>query len=480
MKHAPTAEQQDIIDAFNSGRDIRVQAGAGSGKSSTLIMLAKEKIDDEGTYLAYNKAIQTEASGKFPFNTNCVTSHALAFRAVGVHYKHRLNGPRLATKETSAILGLSQTVQIGQHPPLGPYVISRMVGDLVRRFTYSADDEIELKHLSPVPGYSTPDMIELATIVVPAARRAWKDLSNPNGLLFFSHDHYMKLWSLSKPKLPDEFLFLDEAQDTNEALRVVVQAQDHLQRVSVGDDAQSIYGWRGASNALKVLPGVELTLSQSFRFGEAIAIEANDWLEVIDAPIRLTGFDQIESKVHNRLPDAGTVLCRTNGGVMGEAMQAMDEGHKVAVVGGGKQIADLAKACLDLQEHGSTIHPELLAFKSWSDVVEYTEERDGADLKPMVDLVNRYTPQGVLYATNRLVDESKATRIVSTAHKAKGREWDDVRIGDDFHKSPDPETGSVEIDRTEAMLCYVAITRAQRNVGIEALDWLKYENVVIV
>jgi superfamily I DNA/RNA helicase len=98
----------------------------------------------------------------------------------------------------------------------------------------------------------------------------------------------------------------------------------------------------------------------------------------------------------------------------------------------------------------------------------------------MVDLIDRYTAKTVLYATARFVSEDSADRIVSTAHKAKGREWDSVRIGEDFRQSPDEETGVIELDRSEAMLCYVAVTRAQKELGASALDWLKTEDVVIV
>ena len=54
-----------------------------------------------------------------------------------------------------------------------------------------------------------------------------------------------------------------------------------------------------------------LCLSQSFRFGPAIAAEANKWLQLLDAPLRLRGFDRIPSTVGPiACPDA--VLCRTN------------------------------------------------------------------------------------------------------------------------------------------------------------------------
>jgi hypothetical protein len=445
-----------------------------------MVILAKADIEKMGTYLAYNKAISLDAAGKFPYNTSVLTSHAMAYRAVGYKFKHRLNGPRLKTQETAEILGLRRTEQIGDHPPLGPYPLTRIAQDVIRRFTQSADQRIGPGHMVEIPGYSDSDLSELAGIIIPAARRGWADLSREDGKLWYSHDHYYKTWALTDPKISDDFLMLDESQDTNPALLGVVQNQTHLQRVSVGDSAQSIYTWRGATDAHKDLPGRELTLSQSFRFGPAIADEANMWLDMIGAPIRLTGFDPIESTVTSFLPEAGTVLCRTNGGVMGEAMRAMDDNLNVAVVGGGKQISDLARACLELQEGQKTIHPELLAFSSWAEVQEFTEEHDGRDLKPMVDLIDRYTAKTVLYATNRLVDESSADRIISTAHKAKGREWDSVRIGDDFSQTPDEETGVIELDRSEAMLCYVAVTRAQKELGASALDWLKTEDVVIV
>lgn len=478
-----TDEQEAILAAFESGADIRVQAGAGAGKSSTLIMAADLKEDDDGVFLAYNRAIKDDMAARAPFNLDVMTSHQAAFRAVGTNYKHRLNGPRLPVRETARRLG-AKAFSIGEHPPLGEFAISRMVNDMVRRFTYSADTRITTAHVEPVKGYDTVDMLELSGVLLPLAQRAWEDISRIDGELFFTHDHYFKLWQLTRPKLHGDYLLVDEAQDLNPALIAVVNDQTHMQRCAVGDSAQSIYGWRGAVDALQQLTGDQLTLSQSFRFGEAIAYEANDWLEVLDAPIRLKGFDQVESTVTGYNPEAGTVLCRTNMGCMAEALDMMDKGHRVAVVGGAKQLQDLANACIDLQDKGTTTHPELIAFNGWEDVREFSEEREGADLKPLVTMVDRYTPKYLLARTRSFVEERDADRIVSTAHKAKGREWDHVRIGNDFHQEPeiDKDTGAelpIEITREEAMLCYVTVTRAKKTLAAGALDWFKYEPVVI-
>lgn len=83
----------------------------------------------------------------------------------------------------------------------------------------------------------------------------------------------------------------------------------------VGDSAQAIYGWRGASDVMTRFDGHALTLSQSFRFGPRLADEANRWLTMADAPIRLTGADAIPTELAPvERPDA--VLCRTNIGAL--------------------------------------------------------------------------------------------------------------------------------------------------------------------
>lgn len=477
-----TYEQTKIVEAFGEDVDIRVQAGAGSGKSSTMIELAKTKPEDSGLFIAYNRAIRDDMAARAPFNLEVNTGHQLAFSTVGRKFKHRLNGSRLPVRQTARLLG-AKAFQIGDHPPLGEYAISRMILDMVKRFTYSADEEIRPDHVEEVKGYSPPEMQELAAILVPLARRAWADISNVDGKLRFEHDHYFKLWSLSKPKLWGDFLLLDESQDTNAAMIAVIQAQDHMQRVSVGDSAQSIYGWRGAVDAHQHLPGIEMHLTQSFRFGPAIAEEANDWLDALKAPIRLRGLESIDSEVRGHNPDAGAVLCRSNMGCMAEALEMMDDGHKVAIVGGAKQLQDLANACIELQESGKTEHPELLAFDGWEEVREYSEDKEGSDLKPLVAMVDRYTPKYLLARTRQFVEESAADRVVSTAHKAKGREWDHVRLGGDFHQEPEIEDGiqqPIFISREEAMLCYVTVTRARHSLDAESLMWFKYQPVVIV
>jgi hypothetical protein len=64
--------------------------------------------------------------------------------------------------------------------------------------------------------------------------------------------------------------------------------------------------------------------------------------------------------------------------------------------------------------------------------------------------------------------------VITTAHKAKGLEWDNVRIGNDFWgPRRNTETGELDLPSPEELrLDYVAVTRAQKSLDPGALGWI--------
>jgi hypothetical protein len=470
----PTGEQQAVLEAFGAGGDLVVQAGAGTGKTTTLRMVA-ESTGRRGIYVAYNKAIALDARAKFPRNVACSTAHALAFRAVGYRYQHRLDAPRQTARQSAEILGLTAPLHLGSDvAPLAPQQLARIVLGTVARFCRTADQSVDTHHVPRTNGYDAPGVHEaLARQIAPLATKAWEDLAAVGGRLRFVHDHYLKMWQLSGLRLAADFVLLDEAQDADPVIAHVVGAQTHTQRIAVGDSAQAIYEWRGAIDAMRTWPGARLTLSQSFRFGEPIAQVANTWLDVLSAPLRLRGFTGITSRLQE-LPAARAVLCRTNAGAMDQVMDALADGRHPALVGGGKAIRALAEAALDLKAGRATSHPELFAFASWGEVQDYVEhDQSGDDLKTLVKLIEAYGPPAIIAAADRLTDETHAELIVSTAHKAKGREWPTVRIGDDFPQPKTAKDGTPgPIPPVDARLAYVAVTRARHALDRGGLGWI--------
>ena len=84
-KH-PTGEQSEAIAAFLRGGSLRINAYAGTGKTSTLEMLA-HSTSKRGQYIAFNKSIVNDAQTRFPKTVNCSTSHSLAFKATPSRFR---------------------------------------------------------------------------------------------------------------------------------------------------------------------------------------------------------------------------------------------------------------------------------------------------------------------------------------------------------------------------------------------------------
>ncbi|WP_158719330.1 LAGLIDADG family homing endonuclease [Streptomyces sp. NBRC 110035] len=452
--------------------------------SSTLKLIAQSDRRRRMTYVAYNTAIKNDAAKSFPAAVACKTGHGLAFDP---RYGRRLQRPRQTAHEAAqaldvrsvlGVIGATPTIRTdtGGQKAMTFKIIMRVALDTVTRWCHSADDEITEQHVPQYDGLTKKRArAELVQLAFPVARAAWADLENDDSVLNLTHDHYLKMWALSRPTIPTDVVLLDEAQDTNDVLSGVLLAQEHAQRIAVGDSAQQIYSWRGAKDALegfvRELACPQLTLSQSFRFGPAIAARANVWLRLIDAPLRLTGWDAADSTVGTlATPDA--ILCRTNAGAMDIVMEGLANGRKVALVGGGGDIKRLAWAAEALQDGRPTDHPELMGFPSWDAVRQYAAEEDGS-LEVLVKLIDEHGTDSIIAAADGLCSEQQAELVVSTAHRSKGREWPAVRIHADFRApKPDQKTGLVVLPREEARLAYVAVTRARKQLDDTALAWV--------
>ncbi|WP_344581680.1 UvrD-helicase domain-containing protein [Streptomyces lunalinharesii] len=477
----PTDEQTAAADHFHTGDHLVLQAGAGTGKTTTLALLA-HATKRRGRYLAYNRAIAQDAATRFPTTVTCKTAHAMAYAALGHRFARRLGGPRQPSWRTGQALGITKPLRIGDHD-ISTRTLSNTTLRTVTRFCHSADDHLSRHHVPRLRGLEDDALhAQLAETVVPFARKAWADLQHPDdGVVRFDHDHYLKIWALTHPQTTAEFLLLDEAQDTNPVVEQIFTAQrDHAQLVMVGDSAQAIYHWRGARDVMTGFEGTALALSQSFRFGPRLAAEANRWLAIADAPIRLSGTETVPTQV-GPADRADAVLCRTNVGAMATVMDLLATGVRVALVGGGESLQALALAARNLKEGRRTAHPELVLFTCWGEVQDYaTHDAAGRDLQPLVDLVDTHGTDALLTAISRILPEGQAEVTVSTAHKAKGREWPSVRIADDFTPPEDSEehgeTGRPlpgPIDDGEARLAYVAVTRARHHLDLGGLSWIE-------
>ena len=435
----PTDEQLEALRLFKTGENIAIEAGAGTGKTSTLALLANSTTK-KGQYIAFNKSIVEDSKSKFPQNIKCSTMHSLAYGAIipNSPYKDRLSGNRQRPQDVANFLGLTSfnyTID-GKMKELSADRLSIIVQNMVYKFCTSADRELTKSHFPFVEGIDLPDHWEnhnaMAWYLEPFAQKYWNDVVDHNGKMQFKHEHYLKLYHLSDPVIKKDFILFDEAQDASPIMLDIVLKQD-CQLVFVGDANQAIYAFTGAVNAMEQIPAEnKATLSKSFRFGEKIADTANDVLSLLGADLKIIGFEKIQATVTS-LDEPKCILYRTNGGVIGEIIQSLVDGKKVAYVGDENQIISFVKACADLKAGKRTMHPELMCFESCDELQMFASmNEDDKSLALMIRLINQYGAVEIINAFKKLTTERNADVIVSTAHKSKGREWDSVKLGSDF------------------------------------------------
>jgi superfamily I DNA/RNA helicase len=481
MSFVPTAEQTTALDLFGTGEDLVIQARAGAGKTSTLKLLA-DSTSARGQYLAFNRSIVQEAGEKMPRNVTASTVHSLAFRSYGHRYKHRLNSKRMRSNDLARLLGLDPFVVTygGQRKVLAAGFLAGHVMKAIERFCQSADEEPTERHVAYIDGIDLPnddgtrtyennDLV--AEYLVGSIREAWQDLTQIDGSLPFGHHVYLKGWQLTSPQIPADFILLDEAQDVAPVMYAIFEGQENSQLIAVGDDAQEIYAFTGAINAMGRMEAKHRTvLSQSFRFGPAIADIANRVLDLLGSD-RLVGTDEIASTV-GPLAEPDCILTRTNAVAVENVLVAQRAGRRPHLMGGGYEVVSFARAARDLQGGRSTEHRDLACFSSWGEVQEYVDQdAQGEDLRLMVKLVDEFGVQTILDALDNMAPESAADVVISTAHKSKGREWRSVQLAGDFNRSdldgnlrrPEPE---------ELRLLYVAATRAQIDLDVDAVRML--------
>lgn len=484
----PTPEQDDCIAKFHTGRNLRINAYAGTGKTSTLTMLGKST-SKAGVYLAFNRSIATEARRKFSRNVACSTTHGMAFRAMRGRYEAPkliggVNGGFVAHK-----LGIKLPRAITDN---GEIVVKpRTWGSLLcitlARWQRSDRAEITPRDvpINDIPSLAALELkaqAKLRETLVGESRILWERMLDPRSDLPLGHDGYLKLWALGKPTIDGDFIFLDEAQDTNGVVMGLMSHQP-AQLICVGDRHQQIYAWRGAENAMTEMPTeLEARLSTSFRFGPAIADHASAVLmQQLDEDLPLTGNLTMSSRVVSGTIDPDAILCRSNNTLINELITATQAKQNPYVIGGVSELLNYVRAAESLKAGKPVDHPlDFFGLKDWAEVQQIAETPEGAELKRWVEIIDSFGAEalhGLLESVPGSEDD--AGLILSTGHKAKGREWPNVRLTDDFLKSG-KKVGTEGVEETapqaeEWRLYYVAATRGREMLEIPPLLKLKLE-----
>lgn len=454
-----TLEQQRVV--ASKAKLLAVDAFAGTGKTSTLVQYARAREDARILYIAFNKSVAAEARDRFPGHVECRTTHSLAYGVVGRKFSDKL--------------GNAQAYQVAQEFNCNPRRAKKVL-QTVTGWLCTTDEEIGVEHVDDDGQLAGEQGEADIAAVADMARGVWEEMKNPRSALKMPHDGYLKLWAMTKPRLPYDIILLDEAQDTNPLTLELVMAQRHASIVLVGDRHQGIYGFRKAMNAMEMVDAEErVAITQSFRFGQAIADVATALLkEFKSETLPVTGRSDIQVAWHVDRSRHYAILGRTNAGLFAAAAQVVlgTQNRRLHFVGGFEsylfgKVLDAYYLWAD--ERSKIKDPSIARFLKFNDFKRYGEEASDAEVKALVKTVEQYrTEVPRVYSAMRAAEmpvQERSDVTFTTAHKAKGLEWEQVELVGDFIDLMDLPPVE-EIDLEEINLLYVGLTRAIRAVQL--------------
>lgn len=474
-----TREQGGVI--VSQGKNLKVVARAGSGKTKVAMAYAAARPKARGLYLAFGKPTQLEASSRLKdlaVNTEARTGHSLAWAGFGSKLeaacKLSSNGS-LRTGTTAQLLGVN-------------WPIAKAVNETVKNYMCSADATISDKHLPDER--DCPIVRAAAGVVMDNSTAFWSRLTDLNDQDAKAvPDVYIKQWVNSKPHLNYDFILFDECQDANPLMAELVNQQSHCSRLYIGDPHQAIYGFRGAVDAMSTLNVDEThTLTASFRFANNIGVLASTFLRHWkQEPLPLRGLGAGGRIVPS---DQQAYLARTVAGLIGKGFELHMKGHKMHWVKGFEdyRIAPILEAyrLYKGESSASFQDPVLKLMRGWTELADYVEVTGDAEAGSVFRLIEQYKdeiPNIIDTLKREQVRTNKdAPFVLTTAHKAKGLEWPVVRLINDFFSFKDPKDGTKwlppqRIDPQEANLAYVTLTRAMKAVAPtpEMVEWFRQQ-----
>jgi F-box protein 18 (helicase) len=470
----PTDEQKKILEAM--GRVIKINARAGTGKTTTLRLIAENNPDQKILYLVFNRKNREEAEKVFPRNVKIRSVHAFALASLS-----SLGKKFDIDRNFSACKFLPDFEGERDRQTLATFSYNFMMFFLNSRFEKleEAIDPYCEEHLNDE---QRKIFARHKNKIVEIARRLstfWNTCEKP-----CPDDFYLKLSHLKKTFHRElekfDLILVDEGQDLSQ---VMVDALMHCTKriVLVGDTHQGIYSFRYAVDAMRLLNSdQEFDLSLSFRFGEEIAALATHFIAESkgETHFRIRGNKMQRSTIsfYSDLSflKRGTrtaILSRTNMGLFKNAMHMRAKRQSFCFE---RDIKVELMKTLDVYRlhcgEKEKICDELIqSFDSLAQLNKYAEQIQNFQLSNISQIVKQYASEfpGAIFEMIKLTKENgdqndREAVILSTVHTAKGQEYERVIIDADIAEAINRTAGkNAKEFHDEVNVAYVCLTRVK-------------------
>lgn len=480
----PSKYQKEIYDTYNNtSKNIVISATAGSGKSTTLVELAKltpsyKKVG----FFAFNKSIAAELDRKTPQNIYCSTIHSLGIKSLYAN----LSDIKISEKKSWQFIN---TYFKGRGKVETSYKVTMLrLLDLYRM--YMVNNLLELIEIALQRSIviKNGELQDLEMIILLMNEYNDRFIVEKDYSEKFEVDFTDMLYLPVKYNLPIrkfDVVMIDEGQDLNKAQMQLVEKAIKNRFILVGDEKQAIYQFMGSTVSIfedfKNKPNtVVLPLSVSYRCSKAVVREAQkvfndiDSIQVSDSAIE----GSVVVKGNYMLAETGDfVICRNNKPLFELFIEYLGNNKKAFIFG--KDLGEQLERIIDesesenwdealnyysnqiqtmaikLMEEGvekPSLHPKVQSYMEKIEILKILFDRFGSfkEMKRQIKIM--------------FSDKSDEDGVVLiTIHKVKGLEAKNVY----FHQPqliPSKFAKSEEEIYAEKCLKFVAITRAKENL----------------
>lgn len=475
-KREPSKYQTAILEEVESGTgDIIVNAVAGSGKTTTLVMAAGKLKTSNALFCAFSKEVQLEIDKRLVAQGSrmvCKTMHAIGMNAVSRYLKHAfgrrvdVQGEKydpIIKQEAARIhdrimADYRAELRRGNDDIEEPVDFGTVAGwirslvNLIRCTLADYSSKKEIQALADHYGVDVEDehfnlIFKSVSFIIDEGAK----LAGERGIIDFTDMIYLPArWDLPVDRF--DFVFVDECQDLSRAqLSIALKSRAEGGRMLfVGDRNQSIYGFTGADpesfdRIIETTGAKLLPLSICYRCPASAIRMAQEIVPAIEAaPDAIEGLTAwiSEKQIAGLVREGDMILCRkvaplvaTCISLISQRIPARVKGRDIAknltvIV---KEIA--GKKGLDMQDFAEKLDAwkgrKVSKIKAIGKEVENKIEKvedEALGVLAVYESGEYMSPEALIADIEGLFSDGRAAVTLSSIHRAKGLEADRVII----------------------------------------------------
>lgn len=498
----PSIFQERIYDTFDTTMsNIIINAVAGSGKSTTIVELAKRiPADKRVVFLAFNRDIVSELKLKlkdFP-HIEVKTLHSFGMNELRYRFCRGNN-------------------KVDRDKLVDDSKVAKVIVKQAENWTASFLDKDGKLDEAEKNSYCSrvEKIVDIARFALPQSREEMLELCSDFDVTIFNgeidrakevlrecnsiNDRFDFVDMVYRPAIGDwqlkqyDVVIVDECQDLNRSQQKMIQkiVRKGGRMIAVGDPYQAIYGFAGADadsyNRLKTLfPNtIELPLSKCYRCPIDVIEHAQQIVPQIEYRDNAPKGEMRQGSV-TEIKSGDFVLCRNTRPLVSLCLKFIAKGHKATIKGGDigknliRMINDTKSKSLEAmwnkldRELEKIIAKARLAnpLKEVDEIAVVSNTKDKLEaIRSIQTGFECRVPDDIVTAINSIFTETedKSGIVFSTIHKSKGLEANNIFMIDK-HLMPAKYATRPKDLVQEKNLDYVARTRAKKKY-IYVNDW---------